>query len=453
MRIAGVNVGKVESVRSVCDNGLTGNCASNYSEVTFTVDSNGQPVRSDAQVEIRPRIFLEGNFFLDLSARQPERPLPRQRRHDSDDPDLDRGPARPDPDLAPGARPGQPPEAAQGLRDDAHPQADGRRRRDAGSGGSGQDRRRGDQQVLRLRQDRRAGLRDRQRGAPGHDGARSLQPDRRAGEGVRIPHRPRVPAPGPDHATSTPSPERSPPSPRTCSGRSGCSVRPSRSPSPRCATPTRRCPTCGPSRATSTPGIRELPATIAASQPWIDQTAALLGKNELGYIASQLRAAGPGAGKSAADGRGLFSPDRPAERLRRQRAAARRRRRAQRLGQRLQLRHRRAELQGVRLRAPPVSPARAPRSTATGPRCGSSRAGGPTPTGGPVPNLRSPVPGAVSTRGNALWGGSTTPPIGTRPGLGSKPPFRTDVACQNNPLPDLNGPLAAQGPPDPAPYP
>ena len=29
VRIAGVNVGKVESVKSVCDNGLTGNCSSN----------------------------------------------------------------------------------------------------------------------------------------------------------------------------------------------------------------------------------------------------------------------------------------------------------------------------------------------------------------------------------------------------------------------------------------
>jgi len=35
----------------------------------------------------------------------------------------------------------------------------------------------------------------------------------------------------------------------------------------------------------------------------------------------------------------------------------------------------------------------------------------------------------------------------------STPPFRTDVACQNNPVPDLNGPAAAQGPPDPAPFP
>src|ERR671911_522897 len=48
VRIAGVNVGKVQSVRSVGD----------AAEVTFTVDEEGQPIREDAQVEIRPRIFL-----------------------------------------------------------------------------------------------------------------------------------------------------------------------------------------------------------------------------------------------------------------------------------------------------------------------------------------------------------------------------------------------------------
>ena len=57
----------------------------------------------------------------------------------------------------------------------------------------------GDQQVLRLRTDRGAGLGDRQRGAPGHRPARPLQPDRGAGEGLRRPDRPRVSAPGPDH--------------------------------------------------------------------------------------------------------------------------------------------------------------------------------------------------------------------------------------------------------------
>ena len=71
VRIAGVNVGKVVSIKSVCDNGLTGNCASNYSDVTFTVDDSGQPIHSDAQIAIRPRIFLEGNFFLDVSPGSP----------------------------------------------------------------------------------------------------------------------------------------------------------------------------------------------------------------------------------------------------------------------------------------------------------------------------------------------------------------------------------------------
>src|SRR5262249_35965020 len=59
VRIAGVNVGKVTGVKSVCANGDSDGCESNASEVTFTVDDNGQPVRSDAQIEIRPRIFLE----------------------------------------------------------------------------------------------------------------------------------------------------------------------------------------------------------------------------------------------------------------------------------------------------------------------------------------------------------------------------------------------------------
>ena len=64
VRIAGVNVGKVQSVRSVGD----------AAEVTFTVDEEGQPIREDAQVEIRPRIFLEGNFFLDVKPGSPSAP-------------------------------------------------------------------------------------------------------------------------------------------------------------------------------------------------------------------------------------------------------------------------------------------------------------------------------------------------------------------------------------------
>jgi phospholipid/cholesterol/gamma-HCH transport system substrate-binding protein len=64
VRIAGVNVGEVTEVAREGD----------VVEVTFTVDEEGQPIHEDAEVEIRPRLFLEGNFFLDLRPGSPSAP-------------------------------------------------------------------------------------------------------------------------------------------------------------------------------------------------------------------------------------------------------------------------------------------------------------------------------------------------------------------------------------------
>ena len=90
VRIAGVKVGEVIGVER------SGEAA----EVTFTVDDEGPPIHEDAEVKIRPRLFLEGNFFLDLRPGSPSAPeLPIGRR-DPVDADLDRGPARRAPDLA-----------------------------------------------------------------------------------------------------------------------------------------------------------------------------------------------------------------------------------------------------------------------------------------------------------------------------------------------------------------
>lgn len=61
VRIAGVNVGKVTSVEA----------KGNNTEVTFTVDDEGRPVREDASAQIRPRLFLEGNWFIDLDPGTP----------------------------------------------------------------------------------------------------------------------------------------------------------------------------------------------------------------------------------------------------------------------------------------------------------------------------------------------------------------------------------------------
>jgi phospholipid/cholesterol/gamma-HCH transport system substrate-binding protein len=58
VRIAGVNVGKVTGVERAKD--------SNLVKVTMTLDDAGQPIHKDATVMIRSRIFLEGNFFVDL---------------------------------------------------------------------------------------------------------------------------------------------------------------------------------------------------------------------------------------------------------------------------------------------------------------------------------------------------------------------------------------------------
>jgi ABC-type transporter Mla subunit MlaD len=64
VRIAGVDVGKVISTSRDGDN----------TTVTFTVDGSGQPVHDDAFATIRPRIFLEGNFFVELDPGSPSAP-------------------------------------------------------------------------------------------------------------------------------------------------------------------------------------------------------------------------------------------------------------------------------------------------------------------------------------------------------------------------------------------
>jgi ABC-type transporter Mla subunit MlaD len=64
VRVAGVNVGKVIATSRDGDN----------TTVTFTVDGPGQPIHDDAFAAVRPRIFLEGNFFIELDPGSPSAP-------------------------------------------------------------------------------------------------------------------------------------------------------------------------------------------------------------------------------------------------------------------------------------------------------------------------------------------------------------------------------------------
>jgi len=68
VRIAGVNVGKVKKIERY--DGGDGNMAL----VTMEVNDEGLPIHKDATLKIRPRIFLEGNFFVDLEPGTPSAP-------------------------------------------------------------------------------------------------------------------------------------------------------------------------------------------------------------------------------------------------------------------------------------------------------------------------------------------------------------------------------------------
>ncbi len=61
VRIAGVDVGKVSSIQREGSTGL----------VTMEIEARGLPIHADATAKIRPRIFLEGNWFVELQPGSP----------------------------------------------------------------------------------------------------------------------------------------------------------------------------------------------------------------------------------------------------------------------------------------------------------------------------------------------------------------------------------------------
>jgi phospholipid/cholesterol/gamma-HCH transport system substrate-binding protein len=67
VRIAGVEVGKVKEIKADEDN-------PDVAVVVLQIDDDGLPLHADATAKIRPRIFLEGNFFVDLESGSPTAP-------------------------------------------------------------------------------------------------------------------------------------------------------------------------------------------------------------------------------------------------------------------------------------------------------------------------------------------------------------------------------------------
>ena len=65
VRVAGVDVGKVTKVEAL-ENG--------QARVRMEIMDKGRPVHRDAEFKIRPRIFLEGNVFIDIQPGSPSEP-------------------------------------------------------------------------------------------------------------------------------------------------------------------------------------------------------------------------------------------------------------------------------------------------------------------------------------------------------------------------------------------
>ncbi len=77
VRIAGVNVGTVTDIAPVKGCKLTAATEKQcqMADVTMQIEDVGLPLHSDATFAIRPRIFLEGNFFVDVKPGTPAAPV------------------------------------------------------------------------------------------------------------------------------------------------------------------------------------------------------------------------------------------------------------------------------------------------------------------------------------------------------------------------------------------
>lgn len=189
------------------------------------------------------------------------------------------------------------------------------------------------------------------------------------------------------------------------------------------------------------PGIRQLPETIRTGTPWLIQLKRLLRQNELGKDARYLAAAGPGLAESAASSPAFFHQTDLLSRCTSHNLIP--------AGNTV------LEDSGSGYNFTTGQPNIRELFYSTVQLAGESQlfdgsgsfvrfqaGGGPTLT-----RMENPGGGFLN---ESLFAHNISPPIGTRPVVtGKAPPFRSDVPCHKNAVPDLNGPLAAQGPPDP----
>jgi ABC-type transporter Mla subunit MlaD len=435
VRIAGVNVGKVIEVSSSGDT----------SDVTFTVSDEGQPIRSDATVEIRPRLFLEGNFFLDVHPGSPSAaelssgatlPVTQTSTAVQLDEILTSLQSDSRADLQRllrsfGNTLTHQPTAAEDRTQD--PSVQGQTAAGALNGAlryggpAGRDIAIVNEALLGTQPHDLSRLIAAQRDVFGKLASREEQ---LKGLITNFNTTAGALADSSTNLSATirqlaPTVEEAEPALRHLSA--------SLPPLARLADALR-------------PGVAELPATIRAANPWLDQVRPLLGQNELGGLAPLLSQAAPGLALTVESSRQLFPQ--------------------------------------VDLASRCVTDVLIPTGNVV-----IDNAGGAYPFTTGQPNYRDLFYAAVNLAGesqnfdgngqyarfqsgggpqtvsapnptggdlnDSVWGHTISPPLGTRPALSpnGKPPFRTDVPCYQSTPPDVNGAAAAVGPPSPQAYP
>jgi phospholipid/cholesterol/gamma-HCH transport system substrate-binding protein len=434
VRIAGVNVGEVKDVKRVGEDDA---------EVTFTVDEDGLPLHEDAQVSIRPRIFLEGNFFLDVRPGSPSAP---ELEDEGTIPVTQTSTAvqldqilttlqAPDREnlrkllQGYGTALNHEPTAAEdkGQDPDIQGETAGQAINDSFKYGAaaGRDSAIVNTALLGLEDDDLSqlissqgrvfsALLNREEQLQGLITNFNVTAGAFASEAENLSQTVRLLAP---------TLERAVPSLRATNDVFPYLRRFARD---------------------IEPGIRELPATIAVSGPWLKQTKHLLAQKEFGRIADELRRMAPSAGAAAAAGAGLFSE--------------------------------------VELTSRCVSDVLVPTGDvvvadgfSTGVENYKDFLYGVTGFAGESQNFDGNGPylrfqsgggtfgannGLVTTvqpgggfNNDILYGRAPLAPAGSQPVTSSKPPYNTGKACYTNDVPDVNGPAAAPGPPSPEPLP
>ncbi len=432
VRIAGVKVGEVTGVERDGD----------MARVTFSVDESGQPLHTDAQVQIRPRLFLEGNFFLDVQPGSPSAP------------DLGDGETIPVTQTATAV---QLDEILMALQ---APQRRGLQRLLEGYG------------TGLTYEPTAADDLDQDPSVQGETAAKSLNDAFKyggpAGRGTTIvntallgeqPHDLSrfIKSFGTTFAKLASREDDLSDLVTNFNTFAGALATESANLSltieelaptleeaqPSLAALSNALPAVRALAIESTPGFEELPTTIAAANPWLDETDALLQKSELGGLAKLLRKSSPALAKVSATTKGFFDQQTSFARC----------------------------ISEVFIPAGD-SVINDPFSTgqpnyreffySTVQLAGESQGfdgNGPYvrfESGGGGTLVQGDNPGGLPGTGSAFLPGSAfnfanvqEAPQGQQPYLpDAPPPYRPDVPCANNPVPDVNGPAAQAGPPD-----